>query len=202
MDTETRCFCELAPLYALDLLSDQEKAWVEQQVADCPDLAEELATYQSAATALPYSQPPVPMAADLKDRLFDRLGLEAPVVAPVPKAVPNAHVVRSQDLDWQPNGIPGILIAIVHTDEVKREIAGFLKAAPGTRYPCHRHAATEEIFMMEGELVVGDEVICAGDYLHSSPGSSHAPHTPGGCQFFFRTSMDDEYPELTVNSAN
>ncbi|MGI0484227.1 cupin domain-containing protein [Pantanalinema rosaneae CENA516] len=88
-------------------------------------------------------------------------------------------------------------MAIVHRDEVKRELAGFLRAEPGVRYPFHRHAAIEEIFMLEGDLVVGDEVYGAGDYIRSHPGSSHAPYTNGGCRFFFHTSIDDEYPELT-----
>jgi hypothetical protein len=38
-DNKNYCFCELAPLYALDLLDEEEKAWVERQIATCPDLA-------------------------------------------------------------------------------------------------------------------------------------------------------------------
>jgi anti-sigma factor ChrR (cupin superfamily) len=87
------------------------------------------------------------------------------------------------------------VIAIVHRDEIKRELVGFLQAEAGVRYPCHRHAAMEEIFMLEGDLVIGDEVYGAGDYILSHPGSSHTPYTQGGCRFFFHTSMDDEYPE-------
>ncbi|WP_431655780.1 cupin domain-containing protein [Pantanalinema rosaneae] len=108
------------------------------------------------------------------------------------------HSLRqSQNLDWTPHATPGVTVAIVHRDEVKRELAGFLRAEPGVRYPFHRHAAIEEIFMLEGDLVVGDEVYGAGDYIRSHPGSSHAPYTNGGCRFFFHTSIDDEYPELT-----
>ena len=61
-----------------------------------------------------------------------------------------------------------------------------------------QNAATEEIFMIEGDLAIGNEVYGAGDYIRSQPVSSHAPYTNGGCQFFFHTSMDDEYPELTL----
>jgi hypothetical protein len=43
-----RCFCELAPLYVLDLLDLDERIWVETQVLECPDLAEELASYQGS----------------------------------------------------------------------------------------------------------------------------------------------------------
>ena len=204
MDTGNDCFCELAPLYALGLLSEQERAWVEQQVAECPDLAAELSGYQSAVTAIAYQVPALPMAASLKNRLFDRLSLDVPPAAPLPDPrspdlTDVSHLaVRSQDLDWQPHSVPGVTIAIVHSDEAKREITGFLRAEPGARYPFHRHAAIEEIFLMAGDLVVGDEVYGAGDYIRSLPGSSHAPYTNGGCQFFFHTSMDNEYPELAA----
>lgn len=196
-NTKEYCFCELAPLYALDLLSEEERVWVQQQVSDCPDLAVELANYQSAVTAIPYSVPSLPIAENLKERLFERLELESPSEFFQPEIPPKSPLaVRSLDLNWQPHTVPGVVIAIVHTDEVKREIVGFLRAEPGVHYPFHRHAAREEIMMLEGDLVVGDEVYGAGDYLRSHPGSSHAPHTNNGCKFFFHTSMDDEYPSL------
>lgn len=205
MGTEDYCFCELAPLYALDLLDEAEQTWVEQQAAACPDRAAELASYQSAVAALPYTVPLTSPPTDLKQRLFDRLELNAPApLPPCPPAPlpPPYRAIRAADLDWQPHPTPGVMVAIVHRDPVKREIVGFLKAEPGVRYPFHRHAAFEEIFMLEGDLIVGNEVYGAGDYLLSSPGSSHAPHTIGGCRFFFHTSMDDEYPERMVTASS
>lgn len=192
------CFCELAPLYALDLLSEEEKHWVEQQIAECPELAEELLSYQSAVTAIPYHTPTLPIAPDLKEQLFDRLNLQPAPLETIPTlSSPPTHVaLRAQDLNWQPHPTPGVQVAIVHRDEIKRELVGFLRAAPGVCYPWHRHAAIEELFMIEGDLIIGNEVYGPGDYIRSNPGSSHAPYTNGGCQFFFHTSMDDEYPEF------
>jgi hypothetical protein len=193
-DNKNYCFCELAPLYALDLLNEEEKAWVERQIATCPDLATELASYQAAVTAIPYSAPQMPMAEDLKERLFQRLELEPPIPTPAPQTIAASYfAVRSQNLHWQPHSIPGVTIAIVHTDQIKREIVGFLKVQGGVRYPLHRHAGTEEIFMLEGDLAIEDQVYGVGDYIRSAPGSSHSPYSHSGCQFFFHTSMDDEY---------
>lgn len=201
MDTDNYSFCELAPLYALEMLSQTERAWIEQQIAEYPELAEELAAYQSAVTAIPYSAPTLPMAANLKERLFERLELETPSSQGAPPSSPTSpyRAVRSQDLNWQPHAVPGVEVAIVHTDLVKREMVGFLRAEPGVRYPWHRHAAIEEIFMISGDLVIEAEVYGAGDYIRSLPNSCHAPFTVGGCQFFFHTSMDDEYPELAAS---
>lgn len=203
MDRENDCFCELAPLYALDVLSAAEHDWVEQQIAAEPELAEELVAYQSTVQSLAYGAPvlpatPLPL---LKERLFDRLfqegsaarALDEPATKPV-SSPPVAHqAIRAQELHWQPHPVPGIRVAIVHTDEIRREVVGFLQAEPGACYPLHRHAAIEEIFMLEGDLVIGEEVYGAGDYIRSYPGSSHAPCTSGGCRFFFRSSLDDEF---------
>ncbi|PSB28016.1 anti-sigma factor domain-containing protein [Stenomitos frigidus] len=76
MNAEDRCFCELAPLYALNLLDDDERRWVEAQAIENPELAAELAEHQITVNTLPYSAPMVPMAVDLKDRLFQRLAAE------------------------------------------------------------------------------------------------------------------------------
>jgi ChrR Cupin-like domain len=200
MNPENYCFCELAPLYALDLLSESEQYWVEQQLAEFPELGQELADYQSAVTAIPYSTPKIPMAGDLKNRLFERLELDNLPTIPVstPVAPCSFFTVRSQDLNWQLHDVPGVSVAILRTDEIKREIVGVLRADPGVHYPMHRHAAIEEIYMLSGDLVVGDQVYGAGDYIRSEPGSVHGPYSNGGCMFFFRTSMDDEYPDVAV----
>lgn len=200
MKADDDCFCELAALYALNVLEEQESRLVEEQIAQCPDLAAELAEFQTAVAAIPYSSPPVTMAEDLKDRLFQRLGLETPSEEPAtvtrsrPMIIPHI-AVKSQDIVWQPHPVPGVAIATLHVDPVNREMVGLLKAAAGVHYPLHRHAGVEEIFMVEGDLVIGEEVYSSGDYIRSSPGSVHAPETRGGCMFFFRTSLDDEYSD-------
>jgi hypothetical protein len=204
-DNEHRCFCELAPLYVLDLLEIEDRLWVEAQVVDCPDLAEELEQYRTAVDLVPYSAPLVPMAADLKDRLFarlavrdsDRLGLE-PVTEPAPiiepeLAAPDMYAVRSQDLDWQPHRVAGVQFAILSVDPVQRRRSMLIKAVAGVNYPLHRHGAVEEIYMLEGDLKIGDETYFAGDYIRSNLGSIHAPSTMTGCMFVVRTGMADEY---------
>lgn len=200
------CFCELAPLYGLGILSEPERQWVEQQVHDCPELAAELDDYQDAVTAIPYSTPIQLPSDHLKHRLFDRLGLEATAAVAetshqtqpsfMEDALPAVHAVTSQELEWQPHPVPGVMIAPLHIDNHKREIVGLLRADPGTQYALHRHAGIEEIYMLTGDLIVGETVYHSGDYIRSETGSAHAPHTVGGCSFFFRACLDDEYLEL------
>ena len=197
MNDHHRCFAELAPLYALDLLDPDERTWVESQVLECPDLAEELASYQAAVGVIPYGAPTMPMAADLKGRLFDRLGL-APVEA-VPELLPHLppdlkmFAIRSADLDWQPRRIEGVQAVVLFRDEVSRTHHLLVKAAAGVVYPLHQHQGIEEIYMIEGELIIDDQVYLAGDYIRSHPNSIHAPSTNTGCMFLIRACIDDNY---------
>jgi quercetin dioxygenase-like cupin family protein len=197
MNNENYCFCELAPLYVLDLLNDSERLWVEEQLIEHPELAEELAEYATAVTAIPYGVNIVPMAENLEDRLFASLELpqspSEPILQSPGNILPSLLSIRKEDMHWQPHRIPGVEIAILRRDEIQREIIGLFRAAPGVTYPLHRHATDEDIFMLEGDLLIEDKVYGAFDYIHSEAGSVHAPHTNGGCMFFFRTSMDNQY---------
>jgi anti-sigma factor ChrR (cupin superfamily) len=203
---EHRCFCDLAPLYALDLLDLEERLWVEAQILECPDLAEELAGYQAAVGAIPYTAPPVPMAADLKDRLFDRLGLN-PVTPstdlhlqtpPAEPSEPEKFAIRSADLNWKPHRIEGVECALLFLDEVTRMRSMLVKAAAGVVYPLHEHRGVEEIYMLEGDLIIDDRTYLAGDYIRSHPNSMHAPSTHTGCKFLIRSCIDDNYDENLI----
>lgn len=202
---EHRCFCDLAPLYALDLLDLEERLWVEAQILECPDLAEELASYQAAVGVIPHTAPIVPMAANLKERLFDRLGLdpvETTIEPPVePEPEPETIAIRSENLDWKPHRIEGVHCALLFLDPVSRMRSMVVKAAAGVVYPLHQHRGIEEIYMLEGELVLNGQTYLAGDYIRSYPNSMHAPSTSTGCMFLIRACIDDNYDENLVARA-
>jgi ChrR Cupin-like domain len=198
---EPACFPELAPMYALDCLSPQERAWVEQQMLDCPDLADDMAQQQMAVAALTYGTELPEVLGQripaLKNQLFDRLQLdlpgEEPIETPMSGFVP-FFSVRSNQLNWVNAPIPKVKIALLHCDEAKREKVGLLQAEADMVYPRHRHGGTEEIYMLSGDLTLEGVTYYSGDYIRSASGSTHGEaYSQGGCMFFFRGSMDDDY---------
>ena len=201
LEAEHRCFCELAPLYALDLLDLADRLWVEAQILAYPDLAEELASHQAAVGLIPYTAEPIPIAADLKDRLFARLNLESPPLVanpqtPIPVDLPpvdQIFSIESKNLQWKPHRTPGVECALLFFDPVQRMRSMVVKAAAGVVYPLHRHEQAEEIYMLEGELILNGKIYVAGDYIRSSAGSIHAPATTTGCLFLIRACVDDNY---------
>lgn len=192
-------FYELAALYAIDVLDEKERRLVEDYIAQFPECQVELEELRNSFAVIPYSAPEVPMAADVKKRLFEQIAEDA--------AIQNNHravdhpiidnnlpffTVRAADVHWQPHRIPGVAIAKLYEDLVKREIVCLLRAEPGVQYPQHRHALTEEIFMIEGDLVINEQIYGKGDYIRSAPGTIHSPYTQHGCMLFIRTSLDNE----------
>ncbi|GAB4214655.1 MAG: hypothetical protein OHK0012_13150 [Synechococcales cyanobacterium] len=154
-----------------------------------------------------------PLSPDLKTRLHERIQrqtfpMDRPEVehsptesAPVASADSSRstppqgfQVIRRRELHWQPVGIPGIRLAKLYEDSVQRTLVGLLCADPGAVYPPHRHALGEEIYMLTGDLIIGDWVVAPGDFVRAEPGSLHPlSRTVGGCLFLFRSSLDDTF---------
>ena len=49
----------------------------------------------------------------------------------------------------------------------------FLRFAKGTRGAAHTHPGGEELFVVSGDITIGDRRVKAGDYLYTPPGAAH-----------------------------
>lgn len=100
---------------------------------------------------------------------------------------------RATDGDWEPTDIPGIAVRRLLVDRAHNRMTMLVRMAAGTAYPCHIHHGTEECYVLEGDLRVGDTVLHAGDYQYCSEESTHGVQsTEGGCLLFIISSLTDE----------
>jgi anti-sigma factor ChrR (cupin superfamily) len=183
-------FQNLVALYALDLLDESERYIVEDAIASSPELQTELANFQSAAAAIPYSTPPVSMAANLKARLFERIDPQnrepedSTFIETLRKQAANVH--------WRPYApLPGLETGTLYIDREKQEVAYFVRTKAGLQFPTHYHAGNEEMILLEGDLIVDEQSYTEGAIIRSEPGSSHQPSTLNGCLLFLRSSLED-----------
>ena len=194
-------FNMLAALQALDILDESERRALAEKLQASPELQSELATFETAIAAIAYTAPPVPVAPDLKNRLFQRIA-ELPLTAESVNSKPivtsptenntRSLIVRSNDVKWKPYGVPGVSIGKLYIDKKKREITCLMRLEPGGTFPLHRHAGSEEVLVLEGDLIVEGEVCHQGDYIRSVPGSTHSSLTQWGCLLLMKTSTDNE----------
>jgi anti-sigma factor ChrR (cupin superfamily) len=184
-------FNMLAALQALDTMDESERRVLAEKLQASPELQSELAAFETAISAIAYTAPAVPVAPDLKNRLFQRIA-ELPIVASPTENNPPSLIVRSRDVKWRPYSVPGISIGKLYLDKKKREITCLMRLEPGVTFPLHRHADSEEVFVLEGDLTVEGEVCYQGDYIRSVPGSIHSPVTEGGCLLLIKSSTNNE----------
>ena len=90
------------------------------------------------------------------------------------------YVTKSNQTPWKPlveAGISteGISVKVLRYEEqTKRAPSILLKFEPGASYPYHNHPAGEELFVIEGSLILEGTVLVAGDYLYTPPGFKHS----------------------------
>ena len=195
-------FTILAALQALDTLDESESRALTEKLIASPEVQSERAAFEAAIAAIAYTAPPVPVAPDLKNRLFQRIAelpptpaesvnLKPIVTSPTENNTPSL-IVRSNEVKWKSYGVPGVWLRKLYIDKQKREITCLMRLEPGSTFPLHRHAGSEEVFVLEGDLIVEGEICYQGDYIRSVPGSTHSPLTQGGCLLLMKTSTDNE----------
>jgi quercetin dioxygenase-like cupin family protein len=172
-------------LYALQALPASEAPAVEAQIADCADCRHELEMLRRVVGAfVSWPTDVLRPSASLWPRLARRIAAEtgAPVMsAPPPPAEP----------EWE-EPAPGIFCKLLATDTEKKRVSMLVRLAPGAHYPPHSHAGVEEVYMLEGVLIVDENKLHPGDYLRSEPGTTdHRVWSETGCTCVLLTSTRD-----------
>lgn len=67
---------------------------------------------------------------------------------------------------------PGISCKLLATDAEKDRVSMLVRLAPRAAYPPHRHAGVEELYLLDGELMIDDKTLHPGDYNRAEPGTS------------------------------
>jgi anti-sigma factor ChrR (cupin superfamily) len=83
---------------------------------------------------------------------------------------------------WKQLPIPGASIKLLSLERDLGYAVLLGKLEPGARYPAHLNAGPEDLYILTGDLVVGDRKLIAGDFHHADAGSQHEEnHSVEGC---------------------
>lgn len=103
------------------------------------------------------------------------------------------HVVRAQAGEWT-RVLPGVSIKRLRSDRERCNETNLWRLEAGAVIPEHRHLDDEECLVLEGSIVQEGIVYAAGDYLHASAGSRHAPlSAPHGALLLIRSQSLGSY---------
>lgn len=97
------------------------------------------------------------------------------------------YIVESNKKEWKPlleDGVDtkGIYVKALRYDEqTKRSPTILLKFEAGAKYPYHNHPGGEELFVLEGSVIIAGQTLNAGDYLYTPVDFKHSVTTETGC---------------------
>ena len=177
---------ECVSLYALQALPADEVPAVEAQIAACAECRAELdalhpviGSFVSWPTAV--LRPPTSLWDHLARRIAAETGQEPVSAAPR----------RPAEAEWE-EVAPGISVKLLATDAENHRVTMLVQLAPGTEYPAHRHAGTEELHLLDGELMIDERTLHPGDFSRAEPGSvDHRVWSMTGCTCVLVTSPGD-----------
>jgi anti-sigma factor ChrR (cupin superfamily) len=173
-------------LYALQALPPGDAALVGAHVAACAECRHEMETLRPiietfAAWPTDVLRPSVSLWERLAKRIANETG-EEPAVAPAARWV---------EPEWR-EAAPGIACKLLATDTERGRVSMLVRLGPGVEYPPHRHLGVEELYLLEGELMIGDRKLYPGDYNRAEPGTiDRRVWSETGCTCVLLTSFHD-----------
>jgi anti-sigma factor ChrR (cupin superfamily) len=200
---------ESLALHALGSLSTTEiPGLIEHLATGCPACnverarLEETLAIMDVCEAQDAATVPTP-SASLRARLMQSVAASAPrqvdrnwqhwKAAPGQSFGKGLFTVHAGAQGFERTHFEGIEVKPLYVDAATRRVTMLVRMAPGTSYPAHRHATSEECFVVSGEIKVGDRTLSAGDYQVAAQGSLHGVQsTEKGCVLFIVSSQDDE----------
>lgn len=187
-----------AASYAIGALSHEETLAFQRHLADCDRCSSQLRAFERTAEELASEVSANPPAA-LRERLLARIREEVALAA-IHRKAPGVLlqqggllISRSSALPWEAAPLPGISTRTLYVDSARKYSTTLVRMEPNSIYPSHRHHDIEEVYLLEGDLIVEGVHMQRGDYCRSEPGTVHGDSsTKSGNLLLVFTSQQDE----------
>jgi ChrR Cupin-like domain/Putative zinc-finger len=185
--TDDREYRELVFLYALHALPSSEIPRLQAHLGTCADCRRELEALAPVVDAF-VSWPadvlrPTPSLWERLQRRIANEGDRRPATA-------RSHGWALPE--WE-EAAPAVSCKVLATDTDNSRVSLLVRLAPGAAYPPHQHADVEELYLLDGELMIDDRKLYPGDYNRAEPGTSDSRvWSETGCTCVLITSTRDE----------
>jgi len=187
---------DLVGPYALAALERDEAELMDAHLPTCAECQREYQALRPVTSTLTaWRAQTLPLPEPLWDRLAKRIASEPrqrndqKVDIPSPSNPPARGWPEPR---WM-EAAPGITCKLLSNDSEADRVSMLVRLAPGTAYPPHRHAGSEELYLLEGELWIEDRKLLPGDFNHAEPGTSdQRVWSETGCMCLLITSPSDQ----------
>lgn len=181
---------ERAALFAAGAMSEGERQEFEAHLtAGCGLCQAEVDVLATVAARLGESAPVRRPRAALRQRVQDAVAAADDVVM----ENDGVRFVRSQFLTWENHGDGVPQTKRLSHDAERGYRTVLVRMRPGDKYPRHRHAGIEEVYLLEGDLLINGISMQPGDYCRAEAGSVHSEiSSERGCTFFIVANDHDQ----------
>ena len=191
---------ESASLYALGTLPAEERHSFEELLRSNPEVRELVHSLQRATDLLALAVPPCPPRPQLRERLLRRIQEsvaaspgELAEKSPAPRRPGFQFHGADDPTGWKELPLKGAWIKLLSLEADQRYAVVMGKLGPGVRYPAHKHFGAEELYILTGDLHVGDRSLGPGDFHHSDAGTAHdVNYSVEGCTLLAVLPVDHE----------
>lgn len=171
-----------AALWAAGALTAPEYHAVKERLKRDPGFAAKAREWEEALTPLAACvgavAPPADLLGSIETRLDARVKLES-----------LSRTLRANEGEWI-TLVNGVRFKELHRNEALSRWTILIEADPGASFPPHDHPQDEEIYVISGDLCIGDLELGAGDFHFAPKGSRHPENrTRGGCRCIFVQAM-------------
>jgi mannose-6-phosphate isomerase-like protein (cupin superfamily) len=164
---------ERASAYVMGLLDQEARAQCRLRVIEDASFATLVGDWERRLAPLALTE-----EAEVPDGLLQFIEAR---IAKTGIEVPGTVTVRAGAGDWIEVS-PGLKIKIMNRVEAINRQTFMAWLQPGAEYSDHDHDQDEEIYMIEGDLIIGELVLKAGDFHVARAGRHHPVHrTTAGC---------------------
>jgi hypothetical protein len=162
-----------AALLALGGCTAEEHARLREKLKRDRDFGDQVENWEMLLAPLASFVPEVAAPDGLLGRIESRLTARQRLEA-------LSRTLRANEGEWI-RVSPGLRLKLLNNQPDRRTV--LLDVEPGACYAAHEHLGDEEIYMISGDLTIGDVELGAGDYHFSPKGSRHPDATSrAGCR--------------------
>ena len=169
---------QTAAAYALGISRGAARAAIEARLSSDPALQAKVKLWQENFVALDRAAGQQAPPAGLFDMIVAAIDAGE-------KELPGTLTRRAGTGVWTEMS-PGVTYTVLFDDPVAKRRSILVRALPGSNYGAHFHAeGHEECLVLEGDLIMGDLKLLAGDFHLAAKGSTHpAATTRSGCVLY------------------
>jgi anti-sigma factor ChrR (cupin superfamily) len=195
---------EQASLYVLGALTAAEETAFEAEARANTDLSELVRSLQRTTGLLAMNSPAVAPPSQLRDKVLRRV--ETHAVMTSPGANQMSSVLRGlrflnagDQRGWKQLPVPGAWIKLLQLERERGYAVLLGKLDPGVRYPAHVNVGPEDIYVLTGDLHIGDRRLGPGDFHHADAGSQHeVNYSVEGCTILAVLTVDNPLVEFAM----